>query len=258
MLSIVAAVTLVSLTRLPAFVLAFIASVIAGFCMLAGGLALFRSHEATRVHRLTLLAFAGGSLLSLAFFEFLPEAFEADEMVTSVVLVITFSALFVLDILVHPHFERGPRTAHPVSVMGVVLGWWVHSFFDGIALYIAFTSSFTTGLLVSIGLLLHKFLDGINAGSLLLFHSDRARNSHILLWGLSAGTPAGAIASGLVRFPESPVLVAGRFALLAGLFIYIATADVLPHFHDHREPRTVAAFICGMALFAGLRLLLHH
>jgi ZIP family zinc transporter/zinc and cadmium transporter len=233
------------------------AGIVAGAVMVAGGALLLRHYSWALRNRLVLLAFAAGSLLSLAFTEFLPEAYHADESVAGFFLIISFCAFFVSDILFHPHFEETVGSGRPIPVHWILVGWWVHSFFDGVALGIAFLSSLSAGFLVLLAIMVHKFLDGINASSLLMSPSAPPGKINQYLLFLSIGTPVGAVVSALVPLPDSSGVLAARFAILAGLFIYLAAADLLPQFHDKREPKTVTAFFLGIAVFAMVRTLLH-
>lgn len=224
--------------------------------MFAGGTLLIRHYTWTTAHRLSLLAFAAGSLLSLSFAEFLPEAFHEDASVASLTLIVTFSAFFVLDIVFHPHFDEDTAVSAHISVWWILVGWWLHSFFDGLALAIAFSSSVGTGILVTIGIMMHKILDGVNAVSLLISFRVPHNRLNALLFLLSIATPVGTVLYTLLRLPDSPVLLAVRFGFLSALFIYIAAADILPQFHEKRETTNLLAFLLGMGVFTAFRFLL--
>lgn len=237
--------------------LSVLSGVAGGGLMLAGGALLLRHYSWALKNRLALLAFAAGSLLSLAFTEFLPEAFEANESVAGLTLLVSFCAFFITDLLFHPHFEQSAKGEHTIPVSWILIGWWFHYFLDGVALGIAFLNSFSTGLLVSLAMSVHKFLDGINASSLLMSPSRSPAQVNRFLAFLTLGTPAGALVSVLFPLPDSSTFLAARFAILAGLFIYISAADLLPQFHDKRESRMVILFVLGIATFVVIRLLLH-
>ena len=219
---------------------------------LGGGMLLWRAAWCLRFRR-ALLGFAAGGLLALALLEFIPFALRRAPGAAEVWILGTFLGLFLLDQLLHPHY-REHGTPPWIWLLGI--GWWVHSFFDGLAVAAGFQTHQTVGLLVLVGLGMHKFLDGLNACSLWLAAVGRPRGALSFLTLLSLATPTGALLGAVLPVFRGEQWFVARSAFLGGLFLYIATADLLPAFHEEATPRALGPFLLGCLLFLLIKFLL--
>lgn len=203
-----------------------------------------------------ILGFSAGAVISVAFFDLIPEAVElsgkSSEM-SQVTLLVALGFIFymILDRFVtlhahtddssdsHTHHEhRGHIGAGSLSI---------HSFLDGAAIGLAFQVSPSVGIIVAIAVLVHDFSDGINTVNMVLKNKGSLTNA--FKWLLTdAIAPVIGILSTLFYTLQSETLGI-IMAIFAGFFLYIGASDLLPESH-HRHPQILTTFmtILGMAV----------
>jgi ZIP family zinc transporter len=111
-------------------------------------------------------------------------------------------------------------------------GFSLHSFFDGVAIGLAFQAGTSFGIIVSAAVIGHDFSDGLNTVSILLKNKASERISYRWLI-VDATTPfLGALSTLFFRVPETwlALILAG----FAGFFLYIGAGDLMPEAH-HRH-----------------------
>lgn len=245
---------------------------------------------------LVMVAFAAGTLLGDAFFHLLPEAVESQSGFTMEVTILVlggFLAFFLLEGALrwghahgeeaHPHLahEAGaPTHPHPSEARAVVpppgtaggriapfawtnlVGDGLHNLVDGALIAAAFYVSPVAGLATTIAVAAHEVPQELGDFAVLLRAGLRPRRalSYNLLSAFLA--VAGALAviglSALAPTAEAFSATAERFALplIAGGFVYIAAADLVPELHHHTEgkfvPMVLVSLIAGVALMAAL------
>lgn len=230
---------------------------------LLGGLFILKYKD--RLHRI--LGFAVGVLLGAVFFDLLPEAIHLAgperliQITSSVVIGFLVFHLLQRLLFLHPcpeeqHDEHHENTTHQ-HMAGLEAGTFIiHSFFDGLAIGVAFQLSQAAALIVALAVMAHDFSDGLNTVSILLRH--KMKEKKIILWLLmDALAPLLGIAvAQAITIP--PLFLAFLLALFSGFFLYIATADLLPEtHHEHSQWQTVTATVAGAAfMFVVSRLLL--
>lgn len=236
------------------------ASALSGIIALAAALTLLRgrlwSHERSHLF----LSFAAGTLLSVAFLDLLPEAFEALETArrggaeTASLFVLTgFLLFFSIEKLIlwyHCHEEK--CEVH-TSVPMVLLGDTLHNFLDGVAIAASFLVSVPVGLATTLAVLIHEIPQEVADFSVLLGSGMRPRRALGFNILSSLASLFGAIAAyAWVSAVEwlLPILL----ALTAGGFIYISSADLIPEIHrETRRSRMVQQFLL---FFVGFLLVL--
>ena len=146
-----------------------------------------------------------------------------------------------------PHLDEG--NPH-VGMLGAG-GFSVHSFFDGIAIGVAFQASTAVGITVAAAVIAHDFSDGLNTVSVLLKNNASEKTSYRWLF-IDAITPfLGALSTLLYRVPESwlALILAG----FAGFFIYVGASDLLPEAHEQNPPLvSLLTTLGGFALIFGI------
>lgn len=196
-----------------------------------------------------LLGFSAGAVIALAFFDLIPEAIELAGSVepegTMTMVALGFLVYFVIDRILlsggHTHDHRGSVGA---------ASFVAHSFFDGLAVGVAFQVSVELGLVVTAAVLIHKLSDGITIVSASLHGGGGTRAAW--LW-LSAGSVApvlGIIAGSFISFPETAL--APILALFSGFFLYLGASELIPESY-HRHPRlltTIMTLVGVLVLYA--------
>ena len=227
-----------------------------GTCVatLIGGLVAIAMRD--RLH--LILGFSAGAVLGVAFFDLMPEALSfgrnIDPRVLMAIVALGFFLYVLLDRTVAPHdhgraLEKQPRR-----------GWIgagslsVHSFFDGLAIGVAFQAGRGIGIVVSVAVLIHDFSDGLNTVNVVVKNGGDRRNA--LRWLLvDAIAPVlGALSSLAFTLPAGMIAVV--LAFFAGFFLYIGASDLLPESH-HAHPRlftTVATFAGAATLYGVTRI----
>jgi ZIP family zinc transporter len=228
---------------------------LAAFCAtMIGGLVALKLRD--KLH--LILGFSAGAVMGVAFFELLPEAIELGTQHHSpeklvLYAAIGFAAYLLLD-RVLPFHGNGPGVEcahghmhakpHRANLGAASLS--VHSFFDGIAVGVAFNISHEIGIVMALAVLLHDFSDGMNTMNMVLKNGgDRAT---ALRWLVAdAAAPAlGILSTFLFTIPQA------QFGLLlsafAGLFLYIGASDLIPEsYHSHPKALTTIMTLAGMA-----------
>ncbi len=218
--------------------LAILATIIVSAVSLVGILTLPLGKDGTEKLLFFIVSFAAGTLLAGAFFDLLPEAIAAASS-TSVFAATLAGMLvfFLLEKIIVWHHHHGP---HGKDVKEKPAGWLnligdgLHNFFDGVAISAAFLSSTTLGLTTTLAVVLHEIPQEIGDFGLLLA-SGFSKRKAIMFNLISAVTAVlGAIAfyyfSSIVHGIEPLAL-----AFTAGMFIYIAAADVIPELHKEKQ-----------------------
>lgn len=219
---------------------------IAAFCAtLFGGMVALRLRD--RLH--LILGFSAGAVISVAFFDLIPEALEmagsayTTETVFSVI-ALGFLLYLLLDRLLLLHNHDPLATASSMRGVTRAGALSVHSFLDGVAIGFAFQVSTAVGVVVAIAVLAHDFSDGINTVSVIVRHGGS--RAQALKWLLvDALAPVLGIVSTLL-FSVTEVTLGLILALFAGFFLYISASDLIPESH-HAHPTfwTTAATLVG-------------
>ncbi len=180
-----------------------------------------------------LLSLAAGALLGLAFLDLVPESLELISVEAALALVLAgIVASFLLEKLLvwhHCHDEHCER--HAVRPL-VITGDGIHNFIDGIGIGVAVLAGTGVGAIATLAVILHEVpREGSDVAILL---SSGMRRRSVFGWTVFASlmTVVGAVAAvwfgGALAAAVGPLL-----AVVAGTFIYIATADLIPELHRH-------------------------
>jgi ZIP family zinc transporter len=194
-----------------------------------------------------LISFSAGTMLAVALFDLLPESFEilGDLQKTCFVVLVGFCVYFLLNnyLAITSHRDSECNNDHHHHHNFNIYGLTLHSLFDGLAIGFSFQASPLLGTTVAIGVLAHRFSDGINSVSLSIKNGNNA-----LRWiHLNAFAPViGIVIGSLLILPNN--ILGYILAFSAGLFLYISASDLVPEcHHDHPKFVTSASFIVGIA-----------
>jgi ZIP family zinc transporter len=195
-----------------------------------------------------LISFSAGAILTVALFDLVPESFEAlkDFKALSLWMIAGFTVYFLLNnylaMTAHTDDDVCHNDSHSHHHNFNIYGLALHSLLDGLAIGFSYQASPSLGVAVAIGILAHRFSDGVNSVALSVKnHRDSWKWIH-----LNATAPVFGIFIGL--YTAVPVNVLGYIlAFSAGLFLYISASDLVPEcHHDHPKWMTSASFISGI------------
>jgi len=215
------------------------------------GLYVIRHCEAWGRRNSTYFAcFAAGVLIAVSFLHLIPEALGMNAEAAAYLLGgYLFMHLFNRFITAHV-CDRNPEYA-----IGLVplLGIGFHSFLDGIVYSVTFTVSIFTGILASIGMILHEFPEGIITYLLLLRGGGRPKPSLLLAFlAAAASTPLGtAVSYPLISQIGRPLLGA-LLSVSAGALLYVGATHLLPQAEREHARYSLVALAGGMLVAVGI------
>lgn len=226
-----------------------------------------------RGHRalLVLVAVAAGTLVGDSLFHLLPEAAESwdDLAAMGLYVAIGFIAFFALEVAIrarHAHVEQAspevhghhhePGAHHHIAPYAWtnLIGDAVHNFLDGAVIATAFLVDIPLGIATTVAVVLHEVPQELGDFAVLL--RSGMRPSKALLFNFASALVSLAGAALILLLPvDVEVLESYALPLIAGAFLYIAAADLIPELHHHSKGREAAlillCFILGIALMYG-------
>lgn len=240
--------------------------ILATFFTFLGGV--FAVYLKDKLH--LVLGFSGGAVISIVFFDLLPEAFEigveqfSAEFVTAM-MAFGFLLYMVFDRIAmthshHPdeHAEHAPvghGHHHPKRGRLGASALSLHSFLDGFIIGLAFQVSVSVGTVVAIAVLVHGFSDGINTVNFILKAGGTKKEA--LQWlAVDAASPLLGMMSTLVfSFPEKMLGIV--LAIFCGSFLYIGASELVPEsYHAHPTRFTTFMTIFGvLVMYIAIRLI---
>ena len=197
-----------------------------------------------------LIAFSAGAILAVALFDLLPESLEflKNTQTAMVLVAMGFSAYFLLNnrfaITAHKEEDVCHNDSHHHHHHFNVWSLIGHSLFDGLAIGFAFQASPVMGFSVALGVLAHRFSDGVNTVAFSARNGDKPWN-----WiHLNAIAPViGILVGSYINMPSN--VLGYILALSAGLFLYISASDLVPEcHHEHPKFMTGVSFLFGLAV----------
>ena len=217
-----------------------------------------------------IVAMAAGTLLGDAIFHLLPEAVEAWEGFPLRMGLVVLGGFFVFFLFetwlrrthahgeeAHPH-DPVREAGHTHLQEGVKPFGWVnllsdglHNLVDGALIAAAYLVDFRLGVATTIAVAVHEVPTEFGDFGILLRSGMRPRR--VLLYNLASALTAVAGAALVLLLPLSgePLELYG-VPLIAGGFVYIAAADLVPELHHHTSERgsvmvILAGFLVGVA-----------
>ena len=161
-------------------------------------------------------AFASGSLISIAFFDILPEslsiASSIDLPVRTVLTVVVISYLiysFLEKVLLTHHYDENDEHGHimgPIGASSLV----IHSFLDGVAIGTAYAVNPSVGLIVAFAVIFHDFTDGINTVTLMLKNKQKLLRTQLFLIMDALAPVVGVVFTSAVNIGEGALALPAR------------------------------------------------
>lgn len=246
-------------------------SFVGGILSLVGGAFLLWKSELAQRISLHLVTFAAGTLLAVVFLDLLPEALELGGEPTQIFPwtlggIIGFFALEAMlvrfnlhredevshAVTGHTHVEPAPQPYSRHSLPWLVtIGDGIHNFVDGVAITAAFLVSVPTGIVTALAIAAHEVPQEISDFSILLHGGLSKRRVAWLNIGAALMTTVGAVLAYLLRETIDPFLPI-ILAVTAGIFIYIAAANLIPEIQHHHRHRDKPSHVIVILILAAL------
>lgn len=197
------------------------------------------------------MSFAAGILISVSFIHLVPKSFNMSEN-GPIFLLAGFMGLYFFNRFLTAFVCHHYKLPHLAVGIIPMLGIGFHSFLDGIIYSVTFNVSIFTGVLATIGMVLHELPEGI-VTFLLLERSGIARKKAAVYAFLAAAisTPLGTVISyPLIQRIQHSTL--GKLlAFSAGALIYVGASHLLPAVEKENKRYTLLALASGI-LVAGV------
>lgn len=231
-----------------------LATIFVSLLSLSGAILLFRKKSRWENNITYFVSFAAGVMLATSLLDLLPHAVEeADphEMLIFVLWGIAGSFLFERFILWHHHHEDKHHIKP--SAFLVLVGDAVHNFVDGIVIAAAFLADPALGIATTIAIVAHEIPQELGDFSVLLY-AGFTRQKALLFNFLSATTAIVGTVVGYYFLEQYEHLLPSVLSVTAGIFVYIACADLIPELHreNHEKPgnpiKQVLPFLIGILL----------
>lgn len=202
-----------------------------------------------------MLALAAGFMLGVTLIDVLPEALERGGHEAALIAAGAYVAVHFTQHTLVRHFHFGEET-HAVSAdvgMAALLGLIVHTLVDGVAIASGFAAGTRFGVVLFLAILLHKLPEGLAIASLFLAAGATRVRALAASGVLGVATVVGALLTGLV-----PWLAEHGLALSAGVTLYVAASNLVPHVQKRHDWRLEATLYAGFVMAALSRYLLPH
>ncbi len=190
------------------------------------------------------ISFAAGTLIAVALFDLVPEAFEELEgkgIHAEYALMFVAAGLvlfFLIERFIHWH-HCGKEDCHekPAGML-ILTGDFVHNFFDGLLIAGAFMLNWGAGMLTTLTVIIHEIPQEVGDFAVLI-HSGYSKGRALLLNFLSALSAVIGGVLGYFMFESVEGIAPYAVLITAGGFLYIALSDIVPSMHKHEKERHV-------------------
>ena len=188
-----------------------------------------------------ILAFASGSMISIVCFDLIPEALTISNLPTTFLgIILGILAMITCDLLVDKKFSKNFKTNSLLKTGIIVsIGLALHNFPEGLAIGSGFDVSITLGLSLAIAICLHDIPEGISMAVPMKSGGMKSGKiiTYVILSGITTGIGAffGAILGGI-----SQSIIAMCLSFAAGAMIYIISGELIPESNKLYLGRTTA------------------
>jgi zinc transporter ZupT len=239
---------------------AFWAPFVASLCAAAvtgAGIGAIRRYEDWALRNASYFAcFAAGVLISVSLLHIVPEAIALSQQAPFFILA-GYLFMYLFNRSITAFVCDRPATKDYALGLVPMVGIGIHSFIDGIIYSVTFSVSALTGILVSIGMVLHEFPEGVFTYVLLRkggFEERPALWAAVLAAALT--TPLGMVVSFPIISRIDQSVLAALLALSAGALIYVGASHLLPT--AEREPRRYNLLALGVGVLVALGIIATH
>jgi ZIP family zinc transporter/zinc and cadmium transporter len=227
---------------------------VAAAANLIGGYFVVRREWSRRLLQ-AFLALGAGYMLAVAFLEVIPESVRLSGQQALLFVLIGFFLVHLFEHTLAPHFHFGEEThceevSHSHARNTVLLGFAIHTFFDGVAIAAGFLISTWLGAVIFFAVFLHKLPEGFTVASFVLASGQGRRNALLAAGLLGAATLAGVLLTSALQGQLRYAL-----PLSGGVTLYVAATDLLPEVNREPNWRMALLVFVGVASLLIMRYL---
>ena len=220
---------------------ALIVSLVTSVATLFGGLLPF-TKLFNKIDIRYLIGFASGTLVSIAFFDMLPQA----GIKYPIAIAVGFFGVYLVEkiVLIHACGEHECEV-HPTG-WPAMIGVATESLADGLAIAAGYIINPLLGITIAFGVLIHEIPRGFST-VVIMKSANKSKKETLSALAIDAFfTPIGVLIAPL--FPESalPIIL----AFTAGTFLYVGASDLLPEAHKRFNIYVVLSVILGALVIA--------
>lgn len=198
-----------------------------------------------------ILALASGLMTAIVCFDLIPEALEIASLpIVLMGILLGILLMIVCDVLVEKKFNVTRRNDNTLLKTGIVvsIGLALHNFPEGLAIGSGFEASFKLGLSLAIAILLHDIPEGVSMAVPMKNGGMKTGKilCYVILSGVTTGIGAffGAVIGGI-----SNEIIGICLALAAGAMLYIVSGELIPEANKlYQGKMTAMGNILGMLL----------
>ena len=200
-----------------------------------------------------ILSFASGLMLAIICFDLIPEAMQIASIMNVLAgIILGIIAMIICDILVQKKFNTNNVHSNSLLKTGIIvsIGLALHNFPEGLAIGSGFGASITLGYSLAIAICFHDIPEGI---SMAVPMKNGGMNKlkvifYVILSGVTTGIGAffGALVGGI-----SEEIIAMCLSFAAGAMLYIVSGELIPESNTLYNGRMTAignmfGFLLGM------------
>ena len=193
------------------------------------------------------MCFAAGVLISAPFLHMIPKSFAMTPHAPAWLLAGFFGLHLFNRFLTAFVCEKDPDGQEFAIGLVPMMGIGLHSFIDGFIYSITFTVSIFTGVIATLGMVLHEFPEGIITYLLLIKAGYSERTAMLLaFFAAAATTPAGMLVSYPAVSHISRGTLGALLALSAGALVYVGATHLLPRAEQEKKKFSLVALAGGI------------
>jgi ZIP family zinc transporter len=235
---------------------AFIFSLTAGLSTGLGSLVAFFIKDFKHKHLSLLMGFSAGVLIQISFMElFFSSVIEIGFLNANIAFFLGIATIAAIEFLIpheykEEHLTETEKKNKRLMKTGLLVsvGIVIHNFPEGILTLFGTIKDQHLGLVLLIAIALHNIPEGISVSTPIYYATKNRKKA--LLWSLFSGItePIGALVGFFLLYPFiTPFVLNLALAFVAGIMVFISFDELLPLSFSHGEAHlAIASLFLGM------------
>ena len=192
-----------------------------------------------------ILSFASGLMMAVICFDLIPEALEISEIINVIIgIIVGVIAMIFCDLLVEKKFNNNARFENNKDNLlktGIIvsIGLAIHNFPEGLAIGSGFEASLKLGLSLALAICLHDIPEGISMA--VPMKNGGMKKSRVIFYVFLSGvtTGIGALVGAIIG-QISRTVIAMCLSFAAGAMLYIVSGELIPESNQLYHGRMTA------------------